>query len=781
MTSLRRLPIVAVACLLALASGAGAAALPAQPAAPAGGSVAGTAFTYQGRLNDGGQPANGVYDFEFKLYDAATNGNLHPDEVLLQDVNVAGGLFTVSLDFGDGAFTGEARWLDIGVRPGASAGAFTPLLPRQPLTAAPLALSLPGLYTEPNATSPNVIGGWAGNYVEPNMVGATIGGGGAANGDGNGVLSNYSTVGGGRGNQAGPSLNALAPSGDPIPSGSTVGGGEYNLATGINATIGGGHSNTASGNDATVGGGQSNTAAGFSAAVAGGWTNSASGFYAAVGGGYTNLAGATAAVVAGGSGNTISTTADYGFIGGGQDNLVSGDWGIIAGGQSNTITVGGEHAAIGGGTSNIASDQAATVGGGGNNEASFSGATVGGGHFNLADGPNATVGGGQNNVADSSIATVGGGNSNDALAIATTIGGGNVNIATAVYGTVAGGLGNAAEDEAVAVGGGRFNTASGEAATVGGGDSNTTSADYATVGGGSGNTASGLGATVPGGLDNSATMTASLAAGSDALAVHQGAFVWADGAGVPFTSTASNQFLVRASGGVGLGTNAPDGQLHVSSGGGVSSPQVSISQTVAGNQFARLRFQQAGKNTFWDIAIGGTDHVFNIYSGTTGSGANILSLTPNDATDLLLMSNGARLTQGGAWTNASDRNLKTAFAPIDPARILDTLAGLPLYTWQYRAEPDSVRHLGPTAQDFRAAFGLGADDTSITTLDADGVALAAIQALHAENESLQARLAALEARAPSVPLPWLLLGGLGLLNVGYLVGRRGRLGKLGRG
>jgi trimeric autotransporter adhesin len=92
-------------------------------------------------------------------------------------------------------------------------------------------------------------------------------------------------------------------------------------------------------------------------------------------------------------------------------------------------------------------------------------------------------------------------------------------------------------------------------------------------------------------------------------------------------------------------------------------------------------------------------------------------------------STGAHLTAGGAWTNASDAALKQAFVPVDAAALLEALARLPVSTWSYRAEGDGVRHLGPTAQDFRAAFGLGADDRSITTVDAAGVALAAIQEL----------------------------------------------------
>jgi len=98
----------------------------------------GTAFTYQGRLLDGGSPANGEYDFQFALYDAASGGTQVGSIVTVEDVTVTDGYFTVELDFGD-VFDGTALWLEVGVRPGGSTGAYTTLSPRQPLTAAPYA------------------------------------------------------------------------------------------------------------------------------------------------------------------------------------------------------------------------------------------------------------------------------------------------------------------------------------------------------------------------------------------------------------------------------------------------------------------------------------------------------------------------------------------------------------------------------------------------------------------------------------------------------------------
>src|SRR6266496_2303670 len=85
-----------------------------------------TTITYQGRLSDGGAPANGTYDLEFKLYDAA-NAQVGPTETR-EDVPVVNGGFTVQLDFGS-VFDGSARTLEISVRPGASVGPFTTLTP----------------------------------------------------------------------------------------------------------------------------------------------------------------------------------------------------------------------------------------------------------------------------------------------------------------------------------------------------------------------------------------------------------------------------------------------------------------------------------------------------------------------------------------------------------------------------------------------------------------------------------------------------------------------------
>ena len=97
----------------------------------------GTALTYQGALEDNAAPANGSYDFQFRVVNAGGTGI--SGFVLADNVAVTGGVFTVALDFGGGVFTGPDRLLEIGVRPGASTGAYTILTPNTPLNPAPYA------------------------------------------------------------------------------------------------------------------------------------------------------------------------------------------------------------------------------------------------------------------------------------------------------------------------------------------------------------------------------------------------------------------------------------------------------------------------------------------------------------------------------------------------------------------------------------------------------------------------------------------------------------------
>ncbi len=612
-------------CAVVLVSGTGGLAGLAKAPQPEG--ELGTAFTYQGRLTDGGNPTEGAYDFQFRLYDAPSGGNLL-GTVTPGDVAVSGGLFTVKLNFGTGVFSGDARWLEIGVRPGDSGGAYTLLDPRQELTPSPYALALPGLWTQQNGTSPNLIGGYSGNWTTAGVYGATIGGGGQG-GALNRVTDIFGTIGGGWSNQAGDG------DGDPYGPG--------------DATVSGGNQNTASGSFSTVGGGASNTAGGTGAVV---------------GGGNDNIAGGSSATVGGGGFNTVSV--DGATIGGGWHNEASGNASVIGGGNRNAVT-----------------GEASTISGGGDNQAGGDTASVGGGSGNSAGGSEATVGGGLRNSAGESFATIAGGVDN---------------------------------------------TVSGVAATVGGGGGNTANASFATIGGGGDNQASGEYATVPGGTFNLAQGSYSLAAGRHAKAYNQGCFVWGDySTDTDVGCSDNNRWVARASGGVYFYTNS-----------GLSS---------------------------------------GVYVPAGDS----------------------------AWSSVSDRNLKDNVAAVDGQEVLAHLAEVPIAIWNYKSQDAAIRHMGPMAQDFYGAFGLGEDDTHISTVDADGVALAAIQGLYAENQALKAenadqqaqiailqqqntdmdaRVTALEqavrsgqpAQARSgIPVPWLLAGGL-VIAGGTLAGRRRRPG-----
>jgi trimeric autotransporter adhesin len=325
-------------------------------------------------------------------------------------------------------------------------------------------------------------------------------------------------------------------------------------------------------------------------------------------------------------------TSSYSSINGGQANEIIGDsqyrvrYGAIGGGASNRLYQAGWYSTIGGGSQNQILHEArfATIGGGVGNRISSSnavGAAIGGGSGNYVGSQSGTIGGGRDNSVESAQATIGGGIGNSIFsgAYAATIGGGSSNLVMASPESLLG-------ESYAMIPGGRDNTA----------------ADYC------------------------------FAAGRRARATNTGAFVWADSSNLDFGSQATNEFAVRATGGVRLVT-AIDG---------VGAPLA-----------------------------------------------------------------GATLAAGsGSWSSLSDRAAKENFAPANAREILDKVASLPLATWNYKAQDKSIRHIGPTAQDFHERFEIGENDRTITTIDADGVALAAIQGLKQKLEQREARICELEAR-----------------------------------
>ena len=179
------LPMLALAAVLhglalvqpVLAQGPGGPALQGEVGAQA---VMGAGFTYQGQLVQGGSPVSGTCSFQFGLWDASSGGGqVGATQTVASQAVVAGYFTTAPLDFGDGAFNGEARWLAIGVCCPAVCTSYTSL-GRQSLTPAPYALALPGLWTQQNSTSPNLIGGYSGNRAPPAWSGQPSAAGGAA-------------------------------------------------------------------------------------------------------------------------------------------------------------------------------------------------------------------------------------------------------------------------------------------------------------------------------------------------------------------------------------------------------------------------------------------------------------------------------------------------------------------------------------------------------------------------------------------------------------------------
>ncbi len=155
---------------------------------------------------------------------------------------------------------------------------------------------------------------------------------------------------------------------------------------------------------------------------------------------------------------------------------------------------------------------------------------------------------------------------------------------------------------------------------------------------------------------------------------------------------------------------------------------------------------RAGVNHSANWRVSGGFRVFTSSNLSTGvtiqSGSTVSNWGQSNA--VISTSTGAFLSTSGVWTNTSDVNRKHLFERVSGEDVLDRLRALPITSWSYRTDDRGIRHLGPTAQDFRRAFGLGNDDVTIGTVDADGVALAAAKALEQRTAGQAGRIEALE-------------------------------------
>jgi hypothetical protein len=314
------------------------------------------------------------------------------------------------------------------------------------------------------------------------------------------------------------------------------------------------------------------------------------------------------------------------------------------------------------------------------------------------------AGGGQSNPSNPATAnrvtdpfgTVSGGANNQA-------GNGAAFLNDAQSATVGGGTGNSANGSSATIGGGSGNTVlSGHTyGTVGGGNLNAVDDEIGTVGGGSGNIAS-FRATVSGGVGNGARGDYSVVGG---------------GAGNAAT---------------GNRATVPGGDLNVAGG----------AYSLAAGRRAKANHQGAfvwADSNDFDFASTAQDE----FSVRSTGGARFVSAIDGSGTATA----GVTLPPGGgSWSSLSDQAAKTTVTPVSGRGVLRKLASVPVSEWSYRAQGPSVRHIGPMAQDLSRAFGVGEDPRHITSVDADGVALAAIKGLQNELRAERRRRLELEGR-----------------------------------
>lgn len=608
----------------------------------------GTAFTYQGRLSDGGSLANGNYDLRFAVYDAASDGSVIGGP-LTNSASISNGLFTAALDFGDGVFTGPPRWLQITVNSN-SAPPGVSLSPREQITPSPYAI-----FAAMSATVTN--GAITSAQLANNSVGT-------AQIQANAINSGQIATG-----QVVKNVNGLT---DAVT-----------LSAGANVTI------------ATNG-----NALQFSAPNTGGWgLNGNSGTTPGLNFVGTRDNQAFEAHVNGVRAMRLEPTSNNSA----NTNLVN----VIGGSPANFVTPGMRGATIGGGgavyyfgqlcTNSVTGDFGTVSGGQANVAAGES--FVGGGQQNTASGVYATIGGGSGNIAAGSDSFIGGGVDNFTKLSYSFVGGGGFNSCSNNFGVIGGGYNNsvAQDSEGGATLGGEFNFV-GQRYNIFG--ITYTNATYGAIGGGFSNNVFGTCGTVAGGYGNIAGPY-SFAAGWGAKAFGTGTFVWSDpGIKGIYNALGDNTFNVYCS-----------DQLNMQ--GGTSQFGMSSSLGI------RLDTPTGGI----DVLADGSVYVTTQKSPTV---------------------TGVYIAAGGSgWNSASDRNVKENFTDIDSRDVLEKVAQMPISMWNYKTQKKEIRHIGPMAQDFHAAFAVGEDNKHINNLDEEGVALAAIQGL---NEKLEAENAELNRK-----------------------------------
>ena len=662
----------------------------------------GTEFTYQGRLHDGPSAANGSYVIGFRPFSVLTGGSaLMASSVRI--VAVTNGLFTTTLDFGSSLFDGSPRYLQLEVATNNGAS-LAVLVPRQPLTAAPYAV---------RALS-------AGNAALAALASNV-----AANSVGMAAL------------QTGSVDSAKIADGAIVAA-------DLNTAS-FNTTFWRSVGNTGVLPNTHFLGTLDFTPLDFR-------VNNQRALRLQPSAGSPNLIG-------GYGGNVVSN----GFVG-----TTIGGGGYL--GSENRA--GANFATIGGGTQNTSSGERATVSGGANNKTT--------GNFG-------TVGGGVNNSSIAEQSTVGGGAANTSSGDAATVGGGLGNSASLAYATVGGGVGNSSGGNSATVPGGAYNSASGAFSLAAGRRAwaNHTGAFVwaDSTDGNFGSTANDEFSIRAHGGVRLSDDTPNLSFGAQ---TRQMLNLWGIQYGVGVQSDALyfrcdgfpvNGGFIWYKGGVHHSDHGnPGGGREVmrvtderlSVRGGVVVDQAGLNSGLVSS--ASLTFGPASGegigstrtpevNRFGlDFYTGGINRMTILNNGNIGIG----TLVPTSALTVIgnigasgnlfalgnITASGSVCAQKGV-NCASDRNIKAGFEGVDTRAILEKVSALSITRWHYTNDP-ATPHLGAVAQDFHAAFAVGPDDKHIATVDADGVALAAIQGLNqkleADMKAKDARIAALERR-----------------------------------
>jgi hypothetical protein len=408
-----------------------------------------------------------------------------------------------------------------------------------------------------------------------------------------------------------------------------------------------------------------------------------------VSGGITNHAVGGVSTISGG---TMHSCFGYGAtIGGGQNNHAdSGSYySAITGGRANTVFFG-DYTTISGGYLNSIIGEGSAIGGGYTDSIDGMYSTISGGNDNKITGPYNTISGGRSNEVNSRSGTIGGGYSNWA---------GDDDTDTAAC--IGGGSGNSVTEEFTFIGGGDNNSVSGRHGSIVGGQGNIVSNDVGVICGGAYNDVTGGTSAVVGGFDNQATGTRTFVGG--------GAWNQANG----MYSYVGGGIHNKAHGNY----SQAGGRRAVSNHNGV--------------------FIWADQKDYDFVSI-----AHNEFAARSTGGARFVTSVDTSGYPLT----GVQVSAGGgSWQSLCDRNSKENVTLINTEELLEKIADLPISSWNYKSQSESIRHISPMAQDFHSAFGVGEDEKHITTIDADGVALAGIQALLDRIERLEARIAELEA------------------------------------